>query len=95
MVKDPVCGMNVDEKTTLHKTIHANSVYHFCSATCQNEFIKNPDKYLKTNGSTQHASHYGGYCPTGSCSMPAKGLAWYFYLGLLILLLLVVFLFAL
>jgi len=95
MVKDTVCGMEVDEKTTAYKSIQANNVYYFCSATCQNEFNKNPQKYLQQTSAAHHASHYGGYCGTIGCGAPAQGLAWYFYVGLLILLLLVLFLFAL
>ena len=94
-VKDPVCGMEVNEKTTAYKSIYANNVYYFCSATCQNEFNKNPEKYLQPNTAIHHASHYGGYCGSTGCGKPARGLAWYFYLGLLILLFLAVFLFAL
>jgi len=95
MVKDTVCGMEVDEKTTAHKSIHDNNVYYFCSATCQSEFNKNPKKYLQQNSAGHHASHYGGYCGTSGCGTPARGLAWYFYVGLLIMLLLILFLFAL
>jgi len=95
MAKDPVCGMEVDEKTTAYKSIHSNKVYYFCSTSCRNEFSKNSEKYLQQNGATHHASHYGGYCGTSGCGAPARGLAWYFYVGLLILLLLALFLFAL
>jgi len=94
MAKDPVCGMNVDEKTAAHKSIHANNVYYFRSTACQNEFNKNPEKYLQKDSASRHASHYGGYCPTPGCGAPAKGLVWYFYVGLLILLFLVLFLFS-
>jgi len=88
MVKDPVCGMEVDEKTALHKSLYTNNVFYFCSTTCETEFKKNPVKYAQENGSTRHASHYAGYCGTNGCRAPAKGPAWYFYIGLLFLLLL-------
>jgi len=94
MAKDPVCGMSVDEKTTAYESIHANSVYYFCSEACQTEFNKNPEKYLQQDIATHHASHYRGYCPTPGCGAPARGLAWYFYVGLLILLLLTLLLFS-
>ncbi|HKZ93045.1 MAG TPA: YHS domain-containing protein [Candidatus Bathyarchaeia archaeon] len=88
-VKDPVCGMTVDEKTAAHKTIHDNKVYYFCSSTCQTEFVKDPDKYLQqTSTAGRHAGHYGGYCGSSGCGPPARGVAWYLYLGLLLLLLL-------
>ena len=87
MAKDPVCGMDVDEKTAVYKSIQANNVYYFCSATCQNEFNKNPEKYLQGNAATHHASHYGGVCPIPGCGQPARGNVWYFYIGLIALLL--------
>jgi len=95
MIKDPVCGMEVDEKTTAYKSIEVGNVYYFCSSSCQAEFIKTPEKYIGKGTEEHHASHYGGYCPTPGCGTPARGLAWYFYVGLLILLLLALFLFAL
>ncbi len=92
MVKDSVCGMEVDEETAAYKSIHANNIYYFCSNTCQSEFNKNPEKYLQGNIATRHASHYGSHCGTSGCSAPARGLAWYFYIGRLFLLLLLLLL---
>ncbi len=93
MAKDPVCGMEVDEKTAAYKSMQENKVYYFCSVTCQSEFNKNPGKYLEKNIMTaHHASHYGGYCGPSGCGAPARGPAWYFYIGLLFLLLLLLLL---
>jgi len=92
MVKDPVCGMKVDEKTAEYKSIHESNLYYFCSVLCQSEFNKNPEKYLQEVRSTHHASHYGGYCGASGCGAPARGLAWYFYIGLLFLLVLLLLL---
>jgi len=91
-VRDPVCGMNVEEKTAAHKTIRENRVYYFCSASCQAEFIKNPGKYLSQATTDRHAAHYGGYCSTSGCNRPARGLAWYLYIALLFLIVLLVLL---
>jgi len=89
---DPVCGMEIDVKTAAHKSIQANNVYYFCSTICQNEFNKDPEKYLQQNTPTHHASHYGGYCSPSGCGTPTRGLAWYFYIGLLFLLLMLLLL---
>jgi len=86
MAKDPVCGMEVDEKTTAYKNIIGNKVYYFDSPACQSEFNKNPEKYMGETSATRHASHYGGYCGPTGCGPPARGSAWYLYIGLLILL---------
>ena len=45
MVKDPICGMMVDEKTATLKSNHAGTTYYFCSAGCKSTFDKNPAKY--------------------------------------------------
>lgn len=92
MVKDPVCGMEVDEKTTEYKSINANNVYYFSSKTCKATFDKNPEKYLQKISVTHHASHYGGYCGPSGCGAPARGLAWYFHIDLLFLILLLLLL---
>jgi YHS domain-containing protein len=47
MAKDPVCGMNVDEKKAAGTTQHKGRTYYFCSAQCKAQFDKAPDKYLK------------------------------------------------
>jgi len=46
MAKDPICGMNVDEKTAKYKSEHMGKTYYFCSQTCKTTFDKNPIKYV-------------------------------------------------
>jgi len=46
-VTDPVCGMTVDPLTSQHKAVHGDQTYWFCSAGCQAEFEKTPDRYLR------------------------------------------------
>ncbi|MEM3056116.1 MAG: YHS domain-containing protein, partial [Candidatus Bathyarchaeia archaeon] len=31
MARDPVCGMEVDEKTTRYKSTYEGETYYFCS----------------------------------------------------------------
>ena len=38
LVKDLVCGMDVDRTTTDHTVEHEGATYHFCSAHCQAKF---------------------------------------------------------
>ena len=47
MVKDPVCGMGVNEKTAKYKTDFKGKTYYFCNPGCKSTFEKNPAKYLK------------------------------------------------
>ena len=45
MMKDPVCGMMVDERKTKLKTEHEGTTFCFCSAMCMTAFDKDPHKY--------------------------------------------------
>lgn len=40
-VKDPICGMDVDPTTTLHKAERGGNTHYFCSASCLEKFRKN------------------------------------------------------
>ncbi len=46
MVKDPVCGMNVDEKKAA-KMQYQGKIYYFCSPTCKWAFEKEPQQFVK------------------------------------------------
>jgi YHS domain-containing protein len=45
VMKDPICGMNVDETTAKYKSERKGRKYVFCSSMCKEEFEKNPEKY--------------------------------------------------
>ena len=59
MVKDLVCGMDVDEKTVKHKTAYQGQTYYFCASGCKIAFEKNPEKYI--NDSSKNS------CCCGHC----------------------------
>jgi len=46
MAKDPVCGMNVEEKTAEFKSDYKGKTYYFCNQMCKAAFDKNPIKYM-------------------------------------------------
>ncbi len=46
MAKDPVCGMDVDEKTATAKSVYQGQTYYFCSPGCKQAFDKEPQKYI-------------------------------------------------
>jgi YHS domain-containing protein len=50
MAKDPVCGMDVDDKKMTQKTFYKGLTYYFCSATCKKEFDRDPTKYVQAEG---------------------------------------------
>ena len=59
MVKDLVCGMDVDPKTAAGKTEYQGQTYYFCSVGCKKAFDKEPQKYVKTQGhGSEHGHHH-------------------------------------
>jgi YHS domain-containing protein len=47
MAKDPVCGMEVDEKKAAATSVYKGVTYYFCAKGCKVTFDKDPEKYLK------------------------------------------------
>ncbi len=45
MTKDPVCGMEIDEKRS-DTMKHKGKTYHFCSPTCKWAFKENPEQFV-------------------------------------------------
>jgi YHS domain-containing protein len=46
MVRDPVCGMEVDPQNA-PKTEFQGQTYYFCSLACKQEFDENPKEYVE------------------------------------------------
>ena len=51
-VRDPVCGMRVDEWTASVSTEHAGRRYVFCSPRCLVRFEADPERYARSSGAT-------------------------------------------
>ena len=47
MVLDPVCKMDVNEKTAKWKSEYKGKTYYFCAPMCKQKFDRSPDKYVK------------------------------------------------
>ncbi len=45
-MKDPVCNMEVSDRSEF-RSAHDGKRYFFCSASCKQNFEKNPEKYVK------------------------------------------------
>lgn len=54
MAKDPVYGMNVDEKKTPVSTEHKGKTYYFCSPGCRDTFTKNPERFAGEKAGSRH-----------------------------------------
>ena len=50
MAKDPVCGMDVDEKKAAGKSDYQGQTYYFCNPRCQQKFEADPSRYLAKTG---------------------------------------------
>src|SRR5260221_10954799 len=50
MVKDPVCGMNVDETKSKHSSTFLDETYYFCWAGCKARFDAEPSRYTGSGG---------------------------------------------
>ncbi len=46
MAIDPVCGMQVDEKTAKYKTEYKGETYYFCAPGCKFTFEEDPESYV-------------------------------------------------
>lgn len=56
MVRDPVCGMMVDESKAAATYEYKGKTYYFCAPGCKVAFEKDPEKYL-TSEEEGHAGH--------------------------------------
>lgn len=57
-MKDPVCGMQVEEKTAAGNADYQGTRYWFCSKKCESTFRGAPEKYVGgTNPTRSHAMH--------------------------------------
>ncbi len=60
MAMDPVCKMEVNEKTATIKSDYMGKTYYFCAPGCKRAFDANPTKYLQgsAGGMSGHEGHH-------------------------------------
>ena len=90
MVRDPVCGMEVDPEGTGWVAEHDGKEYYFCSERCQRTFMENPERYgagRRGYGHSGHGVHVGGCCGMGM----GRGWISYVHVAILVFLLLLLF----
>ena len=56
MAEDPVCGMEVNEKSAKHIYEYNGKKYYFCAPGCKYQFSKNPEKFLSGEKIEMHNS---------------------------------------
>ena len=47
MVRDPVCGMEIEEYEAVGKSDYKGTTYFFCAPSCEMAFQKEPGKYVR------------------------------------------------
>ncbi len=47
VAKDPVCGMDVNEKNAPATSEYKGQSFAFCSLNCKQQFDKNPEQYAR------------------------------------------------
>jgi len=75
-VKDPVCGMEIEETKAKAKEVYKGDTYYFCCPHCREKFIKAPDSFLEKKPSqgkaertpSKGASHTFAMHPEGKRS---------------------------
>jgi len=46
MVKDPVCGMNINAAAAAGSSEYEGTTYYFCAEACKTAFDAEPSKYV-------------------------------------------------
>jgi YHS domain-containing protein len=57
MAIDPVCKMEVDEKSAAATSEYKGTTYYFCAPGCKVTFDKDPEKFLGDEGHEHHGHH--------------------------------------
>lgn len=47
MVKDPVCGMEIEESEATGSSEYQGQTYYFCAPGCQKAFESDPGRYVE------------------------------------------------
>lgn len=50
---DPVCGMQVNERTAAGRSEYQGWTYYFCSASCKQKFDQDPERYARQSQEAQ------------------------------------------
>lgn len=66
MAIDPVCGMQVDERTAAGTSEYKGKTYYFCAPGCKASFDRDPEKYVRGQYGDQaagqgHQGEHGGH----------------------------------
>jgi len=57
VVKDPVCGMDVETATAAGHTEYKGETYYFCGSKCKESFDRDPEQYLGKSAGAPKSDH--------------------------------------
>ncbi|MBI1743443.1 heavy metal translocating P-type ATPase [Candidatus Acetothermia bacterium] len=58
MVKDPVCGMEIEKTSVFSSRTFDGQTYYFCSQACEQKFLADPGKYAKPSKVQETHAHH-------------------------------------
>lgn len=70
VVKDPVCGMDVDPSVSEYRSDHDGETYFFCSGHCQAKFEAAPESYVSSRNAERGHDAHGGHEHHESAASP-------------------------
>ena len=68
MVKDPVCGMEIEQQDAAASREHMGRTFYFCSANCVAKFDADPHRYAQAALTAAQVELQAGSAPTGSAT---------------------------
>jgi Cu+-exporting ATPase len=57
VVKDPVCGMDIEMATAAGRTEYKGQTHHFCGLKCKEKFDLQPEQYVGKSAVTPKSGH--------------------------------------
>ncbi len=74
LVKDLICGMDIDPETAAGKSEYGGKTYYFCAVGCKTEFDADPDKFIGGGGGGEpaHAAEAAPAAAAQTGEQPAK-----------------------
>jgi YHS domain-containing protein len=84
ITRDPVCGMDVDESSTL-RVEHEGATYLFCSENCRKTFLQDPARFVEAQKETMETLAKVGRASGEKSRQQARGRKWTDYIPLLVI----------
>ena len=75
LVKDLVCGMEIDPETAAGTSEYQGTTYYFCATGCKTDFDADPEKYIGGGAAAPTAgmSHEPATATTEPAAAPPAG----------------------